>query len=144
MPSHFSLPYWEGCGRGELCIIRCHDCGQAIVDAPRICWRCHSRDLRWEVATGGATLSSWTIVWRPQTPDFEVPYAVAILTLDEGVEFVSSVVGCERATSSRGWLSPSSFTPSVPKSSSPAFARPWGVSRTKLTSCAARHESEPR
>jgi uncharacterized OB-fold protein len=95
VPSRFSLPYWEGCALGELRIIRCQDCGQAIVDAPRICWRCHGRDLRWEVATGGATLYSWTIVWRPQTPDFEVPYAVAIVTLDESVELVSSVVGCE-------------------------------------------------
>jgi uncharacterized OB-fold protein len=94
VPSKFSAPYWEGCALGELRFVRCHDCGQPIADAPRICWRCHSRDLRWEVSSGHGSLYSWTVVWRPQTPEFEVPYAVAIVHLDEGVSLVSSIVGC--------------------------------------------------
>jgi uncharacterized protein len=93
-PSAFSAPYWEGCVLGELRFVRCHECGQAIADAPRICWRCHSRDLRWEVSNGRGSLYSWTIVWRPQTPEFEVPYAVGIVQLDEGASLVSSIVGC--------------------------------------------------
>jgi hypothetical protein len=95
VPSLFSAPYWEGCAVGELRLARCYACGQAIADAPRVCWSCHSRDLHWEVSTGRGRLYSWTIVWRPQTPQFEVPYAVAIVTLDEGVQLVGSVVGCE-------------------------------------------------
>jgi uncharacterized OB-fold protein len=95
VPSLFSAPYWDGCAVGELRFARCHHCGQAVADAPRICWRCHHRELRWEVSAGRGRLYSWTIVWRPQTPEFEVPYAVAVVTLDEGVEVVSSVVGCE-------------------------------------------------
>ncbi len=95
VPSLFSAPYWKGCAEGELRFVRCHDCGQAIADAPRVCWRCQRRDLRWEASAGRGTLYSWTIVWRPQTPEFEVPYSVAIITLDEGVDVVASVVGCE-------------------------------------------------
>jgi uncharacterized OB-fold protein len=60
----------------------------------RLCWRCHSRELIWEVSTGRGRLYSWTIVWRPQTPEFEVPYAVAIVDLVEGCQLISGIVGC--------------------------------------------------
>ena len=95
VPSRFSAPYWEGCSRGELLFQRCAYCHQAIADAARICWRCHCRDLRWEASGGRGRIYSWTVVWRPQTPEFEVPYAVAIVELDEGVAVVSSIIGCE-------------------------------------------------
>ena len=94
VPSLFSAPYWEGCARGELRFLRCANCHQALADAPRICWRCHSRELNWEVSEGRGRLYSWTIVWRPQTPEFEVPYAVAIVDLAEGCSIISAVIGC--------------------------------------------------
>lgn len=94
VPSRFSQPYWDGCAKGELRYQRCGNCGQAIADAARVCWRCHSRDLRWEVSAGRGRLASWSVVWRPQTPEFEVPYAVALVDLDEGVTVVSAIVGC--------------------------------------------------
>ena len=95
VPSRFSAPYWEGCSREELLYLRCANCHLAIADAARICWRCHSRLLRWEPSRGRGRLYSWTIVWRPQTPVFEVPYSVAIVELDEDILVVSSVIGCE-------------------------------------------------
>ncbi len=94
VPSIFSAPYWEGCARGELRFLRCANCRLALADAPRICWRCHSRVLNWEVSEGRGRLYSWTIVWRPQTPAFEVPYAVAIVDLAEGCSIISAVIGC--------------------------------------------------
>ena len=94
VPSLFSAAYWDGCAQGELRYLRCTQCGVPIADAARICWRCHSRELRWEVSAGRGTLYSWTIVWRPQTPEFEVPYAVAIVNLEEGFSVVSAVIGC--------------------------------------------------
>ena len=33
-------------------------------------------------------------MWRPQTPEFEVPYAVAIVALAEGFSIISAVIGC--------------------------------------------------
>lgn len=95
LPSPTSAPYWEGCAAGELRFQRCRSCQTVIADAARICWHCHGRDLAWEVSTGRGRLSSWTVVWRPQTPEFHVPYSVAIVRLEEGFEIVSSVVGCE-------------------------------------------------
>ena len=33
-------------------------------------------------------------MWRPQTPSFRVPYAPAIVDVDEGFQILSDVVGC--------------------------------------------------
>ena len=94
LPSAFSAPYWEACDRGELVFRRCVACGTALADAPRVCWHCRGRDLSWEVSTGRGHLYSWTVVWRPQTPSFTVPYAPAIVRLEEGIHVVSALVGC--------------------------------------------------
>jgi hypothetical protein len=34
-------------------------------------------------------------VWRPPDPSFKVPYAPAVVRLDEGVWMLSAVIGCE-------------------------------------------------
>ena len=46
-------------------------------------------------SSGRGRLYSWTVVWRPQHPAFTVPYAPAIVSLDEGWFMMSAVVGCE-------------------------------------------------
>ena len=37
--------------------------------------------------------SSWTVVHRPVTAEFEPPYAPAIVTLDEGYQMLTNIVG---------------------------------------------------
>jgi hypothetical protein len=49
----------------------------------------------WEVSAGRGSLYSWTVVWRPQHPSFHVPYAPAIVSLDEGPRVLSAIIGCE-------------------------------------------------
>jgi hypothetical protein len=51
-------------------------------------------ELEWVPASGRGTLYSYTIVWRPQTPAFEVPYTVGIIDLEEGYYMLSNVVEC--------------------------------------------------
>ncbi len=111
VPSRFSAPYWEGCAREELLFLRCSRCHQAIADAARVCWRCRSRDLRWERSVGRGRLYSWTVVWRPQAPVFEVPYAPAIVQLEEGVFLVTSIVGCEPENLAEGMQMAVEFHP---------------------------------
>jgi hypothetical protein len=33
-------------------------------------------------------------VWRPQTPQFTVPYAPVIVDVDEGYQMLSTLIGC--------------------------------------------------
>jgi len=61
----------------------------------RVCASCGAASLTWERSEGRGTLYSWTVVWRPQHPSFQVPYAPAIVALDEGFWMMTSIIGCE-------------------------------------------------
>jgi uncharacterized OB-fold protein len=55
-----------------------------------------SDQVEWVKASGRGKVLSFTIVYRPVTRAFaaEVPYVVALITLDEGPQMMSNVVGC--------------------------------------------------
>jgi uncharacterized protein len=94
-PSAPSLPFWDGCRAGELRFQRCGGCGVASFPPVTHCRRCLSTDQAWETSAGRGTVYSWTTVWRPVTPDFHTPYAVAIVDLAEGFEMLTNIVECE-------------------------------------------------
>jgi len=94
-PSRLSQRYWDGCRVGELRFQRCDTCGLVPLRPTSLCARCHGRAFTWETSAGQGTLYSWTVVWRPQHPAFRVPYAPAIVELDEGLVLMSAMVGCE-------------------------------------------------
>jgi uncharacterized OB-fold protein len=86
-------PFWLGCARGELLYQRCSDCDRPGFPPAAACRHCLSRALRWEPSSGRATLYSWTIVHRPVSPAFRSPYAPAIVTVDEGYQILTCLVG---------------------------------------------------
>ncbi len=90
-----SEPYWEACKRQELVFRRCHACQGATAAPAAICSHCTSPNVGWETSSGLGIVYSWTTVWRPQTPEFEVPYVAVIATMDEGWELLSNLVDCE-------------------------------------------------
>jgi uncharacterized OB-fold protein len=90
-----SAPYWAACAQGELVFQRCEACGTIALRPTSLCGNCLGRSLTWAPSTGLGRLYSWTVVWRPQHPSFRVPYAPAIVALDEGWFMMSAVVGCE-------------------------------------------------
>src|SRR5947209_1805299 len=87
-PSAESAPFWEGCARGELLFQRCQQCNTANFVPAAACRNCLSPNLVWERSSGAGSLYSWTIIWRPQTPAFEIPYAVGIIDIDEGYQML--------------------------------------------------------
>jgi uncharacterized OB-fold protein len=93
-PSPWSRPYWDGLARGELLFQRCEDCGGATFNPAPICAHCASDRLAWERSAGGGAIYSWTVIWRPQTPAFRVPYAAAIVDVDEGFQVLANLIGC--------------------------------------------------
>jgi hypothetical protein len=94
-PTIVSQPYWDGCKRRELLFQRCNACNGITHTPAMICSHCWSRDLTWEKSAGTGTVYSWTTVWRPQTPDFTVPYTAIIVDMDEDWHMLSNLVGCE-------------------------------------------------
>lgn len=91
--SPVSSPFWQGCQTGELRYQRCADCGQSNFPPTEHCRECLSHELRWEQSGGVGEVYSWTVVHRPVTAEFAPPYAPAIVTLDEGYQMLTNIVG---------------------------------------------------
>jgi len=91
--SHLSVPFWEGCRAEELRYQRCEACGLANFPPTEHCRQCLSAELCWKPSDGVGEIYSWTVVHRPVTPGFQPPYAPAIVTLDEGYQMLTNVVG---------------------------------------------------
>ena len=94
VPSPDSQPYWDACNRGELTFQQCAECSYVNLLPSRWCARCARQDMVWRVSQGRGFLYSWTVVWRPQRPEFEVPYVPAIVHLDEGYRMIAGIIGC--------------------------------------------------
>ena len=121
VPSEVSRPYWQGCRDGELLFQRCSDCGGATHTPAMICSHCLSRALVWEASKGAGTVSSWTMVHRPQTPAFVVPYAAVIVDVDEGFSMLSNVIGCRPADVRTGMRVQVEFHPKTDEITLPYF-----------------------
>lgn len=94
-PTTLSKPHWSGTREGVLRVQRCRDCGVHVFIPQPCCTNCMGPNLDWVESTGRGTLYSYTVVHRPQQPSFEVPYAVAVVLLEEGWHMLSSLVDVE-------------------------------------------------
>lgn len=85
--------FWEHCARERLCFQRCSGCG-TWRHLPRLmCAKCGSPDWEWRESSGRGCIFSWTVTHRTPHPAFaeDVPFAVVIVELEEGVRMVSGV-----------------------------------------------------
>jgi uncharacterized OB-fold protein len=96
-PDLETQPYWDAAREGKLLIKRCAACGRAHFYPRPFCPHCWSEDVAWEVASGRATLYTFTIVRRNDLPPFpeRVPYVAAVVDLAEGPRMMTNVEGCE-------------------------------------------------
>lgn len=94
-PPH-TKPFWEATKEHRLVIPRCKTCSRAHFYPREECPFCYSKDLEWMPASGRARLHSYTVIRQPVNPNFQpdVPYAFALVQLDEGVRMISNIVGC--------------------------------------------------
>lgn len=95
-PTPETAPYWEGTAGGELRIPRCRACGRAYFYPRPGCPHCGSTDVAWFTASGRARLHTYLISHRP-APGFadQVPYAIAVVELDEGPRMMANIVGVD-------------------------------------------------
>lgn len=78
-----SRAFWTGGLENELRINRCQECRRWIHPPVGACWKCRSRDVRPEVASGRARVAAYSINHHPWFPAFPPPYAVAMVELEE-------------------------------------------------------------
>ncbi len=87
--------YERAAATGAVHLQRCQQC-ERWRHPPRLrCAACGSPEWSWEPIAGTGRLFSWTVTHRPTDPAFaaHVPYAVAVVELDEGPRLVGNLVG---------------------------------------------------
>lgn len=87
--------FWEGCRQGELRYQHCLGCGRAQFYPRVLCAACGGARLEWRRSRGTGTVHAVTVVYRPPAPAFkaDVPYAIALVDLDEGFRMMANVIG---------------------------------------------------
>lgn len=94
------LPFWDGLARREFLLYRCKRCGAHYWpmaycrnhdDIPRL------DEMEWAPASGKGRVFSWIRVYQVLNPAYadELPYALALVELDEGPLFPTRIVDCD-------------------------------------------------
>lgn len=84
--------FWEGVEAGELRIQRCASCGKLRHPPRPSCPWCQSFEWDHTVSSGAGTVFSFVVHHHPQVPNFEHPFTVALVELEEGTRIVGNVV----------------------------------------------------
>ncbi|MBI4270975.1 MAG: Zn-ribbon domain-containing OB-fold protein [Candidatus Rokubacteria bacterium] len=92
-------PYWEACAAGDLQYQWCRDCRRAQFYPRVACARCGGRALDWRRSAGCGVVHAVSVVHRAPSPAFraDVPYAIALVDLDEGFRMMANIVGADPA-----------------------------------------------
>ena len=83
-------PFWDAAAAGRLVIKHCAACGQAHHYPRARCPFCSSERTEYKDAMGRGTIYSYSVMRR-----VPVPYALAYVTLDEGVTMMTNIVDCD-------------------------------------------------
>ena len=92
-------PFWEACKEKKLLYQVCKDCGQVNFFPKMLCVNCMSHNLEWKESKGKGHIHSFTITYDAAPPEFmsSVPYALAVVNIDEGFTMLSNIVDCDYA-----------------------------------------------
>lgn len=73
---------------GALNVQFCADCGKPQYFPRTVCSTCLSRKLDWRPASGNGTVHTFSILYRSPDPSREIPYAIGLVDLAEGVRMM--------------------------------------------------------
>jgi uncharacterized OB-fold protein len=88
--------FWTSGADGQLRFLRCSDCGHWLHPPGIICPQCLSRNLAPQTVSGLGSIEALTINYQAWSPEQPVPYAVAIVSLDdhESLQLTTNIIGC--------------------------------------------------
>lgn len=94
-PSAWSKGYWDAARERRFVVQECLSCGKAIMYPKRVCPHCLSDNLGWRASPGRGEIYAVTTQLAGPPTGFEdrLPYVLAIIRLDEGVQLMSNIVG---------------------------------------------------
>jgi len=80
--------FWQAAARGTLLLPYCQDCGQTHWHPRAGCPWCRSDRLRWQAASGAASLHTFSVMGKPPGST----YVLAYVRLQEGPLVLTNVV----------------------------------------------------
>jgi hypothetical protein len=83
--------FWQAASEGKLLLKRCIDCSEVHWYPRPICPFCGSGSTEWIPASGKGIVYSVSVT-RKSGP---VAYALAFVTLEEGVTMMTNIVDCD-------------------------------------------------
>ena len=89
-PNPETKTFWDGAAQGKLLIKACRACDEVHYYPRALCPFCGSDATEWREAAGTGVLYSYSVMRR-----VPVPYALAYVTLDEGVTMMTNIVDCD-------------------------------------------------
>lgn len=95
IPDEDTKEFWEGCKRHELLFQKCEDCGTFRFPPRAICPKCMSMNFKWIKSSGSGEVYTFSIVYQPFGPGWDIPYTVAIIQLEENIRILSNIVECK-------------------------------------------------
>ena len=93
----WAKPFWDATKAGKLVYQHCTNCNKNIF-YPRIaCPDCFSDEIEWVESQGKGRVYSYTVVESNAPSAFvgDMPYVIAIIKLDDGIQLLSNIVGCD-------------------------------------------------
>jgi len=90
-----TLAFWDATRDKRFLVQWCTDCQKAIFFPREVCPVCLGSSLEWRESNGRGRVYSFTVEHKPQNPNLEGPYTVALIDLDEGVRMMSNVIDCD-------------------------------------------------
>jgi uncharacterized protein len=108
-----------GLARGELLLQHCNHCGKLNMYPRHACPHCQSTSLGWQKSAGRGVVHSFTVLRAGAPEGFErdLPYALAVVKLDEGVQLLGRLLPDGDGDWSRFQCDDRvQFTPSSPQS----------------------------
>jgi len=89
-PNPETQPYWDEAAQGRLTLRKCGTCNKVHHYPRAICPFCFADADEWVTASGSGHIYAFSIMRRA-----DVPYAIAYVTLAEGVEMLTNIVDCD-------------------------------------------------
>jgi uncharacterized OB-fold protein len=86
--------FWNKAAEGVLAVPKCGACERTFWHPRPRCPHCGSERVGWIRASGKGAVHTFTVVRQSGDPFFKtkVPYAVAMIDLDEGVRIMTNIV----------------------------------------------------
>ena len=93
VPSAENAAFWAACDAGTLMVPKCKSCGKSHWYPRALCPHCFSDQVELVASAGTGVIYSFSHM--PRAPE---PYAVAYVTVPEGVTILTNIVDCDPAT----------------------------------------------